>query len=163
MRTPINLGHKSRYAHSTAETGEMEQRELMLSLFGGVHVSDRAKVGRIETELATKIGAQTDLVMVSPVVVMKVKGKHTTVLYSDLELLQHSFTTGRVQQDGPRSLIFLFRDPRQPKRTLKVVVKAARRGEELLLATYHPCTGKRLAAAMKRGSVVRDDGTWEQK
>ena len=160
MRTPINLGHKSRYAHSVQETGEMEQRELLLSLFGGVSVTERAHVGRIDFDLAKLIGGRTDGVKVSPVTVMKVKGKHTTVLYSDLELLQHGFSAGRVQRDTPRSLIFLFNDPRQVTRTLMAVVKASRDGAEILLTTYHPCTGKRLIAAMKRGVVIRDPEKW---
>jgi hypothetical protein len=161
MRTPVTLGHKSRYAHSVEEIGELERRERLLALFGGADVREHATVGRIDRELAARIGATTDLVKISPVTVMKVKGKHATVLYSDLELLQHGFMTGRVQHDGPRSLIFLFRDPRKPTRTLKVVIKSAQSGAELLISTYHVCTGKRLVAAMKRGIVVRDGGSWE--
>ena len=150
----VILGHKARYHF--AESAEIEQRELLLSLFGTGARKQSARVGRIDRNLARLVNAQTEIVAVSAVTLMKVKGKHAEILYSDLELLQHGFTTGRVQQDGSRHLLFLFRDPRKPTRTLKAVVKAAHHGQELLLASYHVCTGKRLTAALKKGIVVRD-------
>ena len=152
----ITLGPKSRNHFALPDTAELEHRELLLSLFGGLDPNKAARVGRIAHDLALKIGAQTDLVQVSALTVMKVKGKHAEILYSDLNLLQHGFTTGRVQQDGPRHLLFLFRDPRQPQRTLKAVVKSAHRGAELILSSYHVCTGKRLTASLKKGSLLRD-------
>jgi hypothetical protein len=80
----------------------------------------------------------------------------------DLGLLHHGFLNGRVQQDTPRTLIFLFRDPRKIARTLRAVVKRSREGNELLISTYHVCTGKRLTTALKKGLVIRDDGTWDR-
>jgi hypothetical protein len=159
MRTPINLGHKSRFAHAVQETGELEQREQLLSLLGGLPVKN-ASVGRIGTELAKLIGAGTDLVTVTAVTALKIKGKHTT--QHDLELLSQGFASGRVQQDRPRHLTFLYRDPRDPARTLKAVIKATRQNE-MLLSTLHLCTGGQLRRALKKGVVIRDDGTWKPK
>lgn len=45
-------------------------------------------------------------------------------------------------------------------RLMAAVVKAARDGAELIISTYHICTGKKLKAALKKGTIVRDDGTW---
>jgi hypothetical protein len=157
MRTPINLGHKSRYAHSVEETGQLEQREQLAALLGGVAHENFSRVGRIGNELAHLIGVRTDLVLVTTVTALKVKGKHTT--QHDLGLLPHGFARGRVQQDRPRHLTFLFRDPRDAMRTLKAVVKATRHNE-VLLSTYHVCTGGQLRRALKKGVVIRDDGTW---
>ena len=150
----FTLGHKAHYPFSDA--AELEQNEALLSLFGARHQKEAARVGRISSSLMTKIKAQTTIVKVLAITVMKVKGKHTQILYSDLELLQHGFNNGRVQQDTPRSLIFLFRDPRNSARSLKAVVKSTRKGDEVLLSTLHPCTGKCLLRAMKKGEVVRD-------
>src|SRR5580704_15677042 len=150
----IHLGHKARYHFS--ETAELEHREILMSLFGQVRPDVTARVGRISHDLATVIGAQTDLGRVRPVTVMKVKGKHAEILYSDLDLLQTGFNAGRVQRDHPLRLTFLFRDPRNPQRTLKAVIKTNRARDELWLVTYFPCTGKRLVAALKKGNMIRE-------
>jgi hypothetical protein len=150
----IHLGPKGRYHFS--ETAELEHREILLSLFGRVRHDATARVGRIAHDLAFVIGAQTDIVEVRPITVMKVKGKHAQILYSDLELLQTGFNAGRVQRDHPLRLTFLFRDPRNPQRTLKAVIKTNRARDELWLVTYFPCTGKRLTAALKKGDLIRD-------
>jgi len=157
----VTLGHKGRYAHSTPETGEMERDEMLMSLLGGIPVAEPTPIARISIEFAELVGAQTDIVKIGPMTISKLQAKHTMALDYDLGLLYHGFLTGRVQQDGPRSLVVLFRDPRKALRTLMVVVKASRDGIDLLISTYHVCTGKKLKAALKRGSVVRDDGSWE--
>jgi hypothetical protein len=152
-----NLGPKARYHYS--ESAELEHRELLLSLFGEASPRQAARVGRLAHDLARCINAQTEIVVVSAITIMKVKGKHAEILYSDLDLLQHGFNTGRVQKDGARHLIFLFRDPRHTgdkPRTLKAIVKSAHRGAELILSSYHMCTGKRLTAALKKGDLIRD-------
>ena len=157
MRRPT-IGHKGRYHFS--ETAELERDEMLMSVLGGVRVTEAAPIARLDIELARTIGASTDIVKIGPITVSKLRSKHAMVLDYDLGLLYHGFLTGRVQQHGPRHLIVLFRDPRKPARTLKAVVKASRDGNELLIATYHICTGRQLTTAMKRGTVVRDDGTW---
>src|SRR4051812_1394794 len=105
----VYLGHKARYHFS--ETAVLEHRELLLRLFGGVGRDHCARVGRISPELMQAIGSHTEIVMVRPSVLAKVKGKHTEILYHDLELLQTGFSMGRVQQDRPRHLTFIFHDP----------------------------------------------------
>lgn len=154
----VNLGHKARYHFS--EAAEIERSELLLSLFGGLPENDAAHVGNISLELMTRIGAHTDKVVISRATMMKTKGKHTEILYSDLELLPHGFATGRVQLDNRGHLVFIFRDPRDVLRTLKAVVKPTRVGSELFLTTYHVCTRRQLRTSLKRGTVLRDDGTW---
>ena len=151
----VHLGHKARYHFSVS--AELEHRELLLQLFGGIGLEHTARVGRISRELAAAIGARTEIVHVRASVVAKLKGRHAQILYSDLELLQTGFNAGRVQQDRPLHLTFLFRDPRKPVRTLKAVIKTTRHRDELWLVTYFPCTGKQLIAALKKGTVVRDN------
>jgi hypothetical protein len=159
----VTLGHKGRYAHSTPETGELERDELLMSLLGGIPIAEPAPIARFDIELARKVGSQTDIVKIDPVVINKMRAKHTMSLEYDLGLLHHGCLMGRVQQDGPRSLIVLFPDPRKPRRTLMLVLKASRDGVDLLVSTYHVCTGKKLKAALKRGMVLRDDGSWDTK
>ncbi|MBV9829169.1 MAG: hypothetical protein JO001_26415 [Alphaproteobacteria bacterium] len=98
--------------------------------------------------------------MIRPVTVMKVTGTHAEILYSDLELLQTGFNTGRVQHDRPLHLTFIFHDPRKPQRSMKAVIKTNRARNELWLVTYFPCTGKQLASALKRGIIVRSGDGW---
>jgi hypothetical protein len=155
---PIQLGHKARYHFS--ESAEIERRELLLSMFGGLTGPKAVCVGSISFELSNKIRAHTVAVFITPITMMKVKGKHGDILCGDLELLQHVFNVGRVYQDGARHLIFLFRDPRKHSRTLKAVVKSSKRGEELILSSYHLCTGRRLKAALKKTPVLRHGGPW---
>lgn len=157
MRVP--LGHKGRYHFS--ETGDLERDELLIALLGGIPVLEPAPIARISPELAQLVGAQTDIVKIGPMTINKLQAKHTMVLDYDLGLLHHGFLTGRVQQDGRHSLIVLFRDPRKALRTMMVVIKASRDGVDLVVSTYHVCTGKKLKAALKRGNVIRDDGSWE--
>jgi hypothetical protein len=154
----VTLGHKARYHFS--ETADMERSEYLLSLFGGLPGNDAAHVGNIPPELADHIASHTVKVVVSRSTMMKTKGKHTEILYSDLELIPHGFATGRVQLDSRGHLIFLFRDPRNGSRTLKVVVKPTPTREELFLTTYHVCTRRQLRTTLKRGNILRDDGTW---
>lgn len=154
----VNLGHKARYHFS--DTREIERDEILMARLGGIPIKEAALIGCIDLVLARQIGSSTDLVKIGPITISKLASKHTMVLHYDLGLLYHGFLTGRVQQHGARHLIFLFRDPRKPTRTLKAVVKSTRDGSELLVATYHVCTGKQLTTALKRGTVVRDDGTW---
>jgi|SRR5579863_9953173 len=154
----VTLGHKARYHFS--ETGELERDEMLIAVLGGIPVKDATPIARLDIEMARKIGVNTDLVKIGPVTISKLSSKHAMALDYDLGLLYHGFLTGRVQQDTSRTLIVLFRDPRKPTRTLKAVVKATRDRSELLISTYHVCTGKQLATALKRGAVVRDDGTW---
>jgi len=157
----VTLGHKGRYHFS--ETGEQEHDEVLMSQMGGSPVTDPAPIARLDPKLAAVVGAKTDIVRISPVTIHKMRAKHTMALEYDLGLLHHGFLNGRVQQDSARALIVLFRDPRKPLRTLMAVVKASRDGSDLLISTYHVCTGKKLKAALKRGSVLRDDGSWEPK
>ena len=158
MRRPT-IGHKGRYHFS--ETAQLERDEMLMAALGGVQ-GEKAPIARIGMALAQIVKANTDIVQIGPMTVSKLRSKHTMVLDYDLGLLYHGFQTGRVQQHGPRHLIFLFRDPRKPERSLKAVVKASRDGSELLIATYHVCTGKQLTTALRRGEVVRDDGSWEK-
>jgi hypothetical protein len=156
----VTLGHKGRYHFS--ETGEQERDEALMSLIGGIPITEPAPIARLDIRLAQKIGAQTDIVRIGPSVINKMRAKHTMSLEYDLGLLNQGCLTGRVQQDGPRALIVLFRDPRLPLRSLMAVLKASRDGSDLLVSTYHVCTGKKLKAALKRGVIIRDDGSWER-
>lgn len=63
----VTLGHKGRYHFS--ETGDQERDEVLMSLIGGLPVTDPAPIGRIAAVLAARIGSQTEIVKIGPVTI----------------------------------------------------------------------------------------------
>lgn len=113
------------------------------------------RVGRLDRELGRKIGAHTEDVMLTQATAQKQRYKHEEILVNQYGLIGLALEHAHVFEDKARHLLFLLEDRDLYGGFFKVVVKANKAGDELLMQSFHKVEAKRFRSKMKRGRRIR--------
>lgn len=139
------LGHQA--AQLSVETPQFAQ------LLAG-EIEGKLPVGYVDDELANAIGAKVRRVVLSDQTAAKQRERHPDLAPKEYTILPAMFRDGLVIQQAKEKLVFF----RQAGRWYKAVVKAAAKGQELYVVSFHRVAGdgaKEIARELKRGTVVR--------
>jgi hypothetical protein len=111
-------------------------------------------VSRIPDWLMRRIGASTNLVQAHHFYIQKFLHHHGLSI-GHLPLLPIVLDFGRVLQDRPGALTFLYFDEHVFGRWFHASIKAARNGSELWLMTYHVTQHRKVAKLSSKFPIAR--------
>ena len=113
----------------------------------------RTIVAELDALVLACIGGCSVFVLLSEETAAKQAERHTYVLPSDYARLQSLIDQGQVTLEEPRTLVFMAELGRG--KWWKAVVKCTADGRETLLVTFHRAKPDQVAAARRRGTLIR--------
>jgi hypothetical protein len=115
---------------------------------------DRHRICRIDSELADRIHALVTLVHIERSYVHKLLAKHGMET-RHLPLIAVVIARGTAIVDRARHVTFLYDDFQVTGRPLKVTIKANRRGDAILVCTFHKLSYAELRRRLRKSAPIR--------